>query len=219
MDGTIEGWARLLHSVAGRPRDVTISEFRDEMGNRRGVDVAFFAARSGAGSATAVDPRSPTDERFWWACAGAAVDVARVLQDLSHADRVESDRGALIPQGVHRTIEVWTETEFASLHALSRLGLRALDAGLIDRALNAARWHIGHTQPDNATNRPWAVHLFALLAAREGDSDAALFAETLLHNCRMRGGAPDVLSGHILTDSAQWLEAIREGLIRRSSSA
>ncbi|MEO1585156.1 MAG: hypothetical protein AAFR96_11390, partial [Planctomycetota bacterium] len=65
---------------------------------------------------------------------------------------------------------------------------------------------IREIQPDNATNLPWAVHVFCVLAERDGDADASLYAETLLHNCVVGGaGRPDKLSALILLDSARRL--------------
>ncbi len=108
-------------------------------------------------------------------------------------------------QGSHRAIEVWTETELASLHALWWLaGLHQQDAWR-ERALRAARWHLIHLQPDNATNRPWAIHLFAHLATHECDAEAAAYAQTLLHNCQVHRGGPDEISSLILIDAAEAL--------------
>lgn len=81
-------------------------------------------------------------------------------------------------------IEVWTEAELSGLHALWRL----LRQGGIERAAlrgrirRAAAWHVEHTQPDNATGRPWAAHVFLIEGLISGWPDARAYAETLLHN-------------------------------------
>ncbi len=61
-------------------------------------------------------------------------------------------------------------------------------------------WHIENTQPDNATNRPWALHVFLLAGSPEGRH----YAETLLHNALVTG--PEPFCAWILMDVATWLE-------------
>lgn len=111
-------------------------------------------------------------------------------------------------------IEVWTERELAGLHALLWLAMRKRDEQAMARVFDAADWHLEHTQPDNATNRAWAAHVFLLLAARRSLADARLYAETLVHNCMVATGAPDALSALILRDAAaalgRWLDTEAE---------
>ncbi|MGP1272488.1 MAG: hypothetical protein ACTS22_04070 [Phycisphaerales bacterium] len=97
-------------------------------------------------------------------------------------------------------IEVWTEIELAAVHSAWALpGWRAASE-------SAARWLLEEIQPDNATNLPWAAHVFAAIAAR-GNQEARLYAETLLHNCVVGRGRPDDLSALILLDSAALLRS------------
>ncbi len=109
----------------------------------------------------------------------------------------------LIQLSVEETVEVWTEQELSAIHALSRLAHRAPDQAIQDRLTRACAWHLEHTQPDNATGHPWAVHVFALRAIDTGDGGAQLYAETLLHNCQMQEGRADGLSAVILQDAAE----------------
>lgn len=127
-----------------------------------------------------------------------------------------AEAGPLSEQGTARSIEVWTETEFCALHAVLWLALERPRGELADRALEAARWHLEHTQPDNATQRPWAVHAFALLESIDGNADARLYAETLLHACQVSMGGADMLSRHILWDAADWLDEACNAAERRS---
>lgn len=111
--------------------------------------------------------------------------------------------GALLEQGTFRTIEVWTETELAMLHLLER----GMDGP--ERARVAARlalgvdWHLEYTQPDNATNRPWALHAFVL----HGSAESSLYAQTLLHNAQAGGAMGDPLVQWILADALVRLRA------------
>lgn len=99
-------------------------------------------------------------------------------------------------------IEVWTETELAAVHAAWSLGpdWRA-------EARRAAAWLVDNIQPDNATNRPWGVHVFASLAHESGGAQFELYAQTLLHNCQVMTGRPDDFSAMILLHAARGLQA------------
>lgn len=110
--------------------------------------------------------------------------------------------GPLFKQDLYQTIEVWTETELSALHALwhhARAGMNELDR----RLASAVAWHLECTQPDNATNHPWAVHVFLL----HGTPESQHFAETLVSNCMVLNGKPDPLSAWILLDAAEGLDS------------
>lgn len=104
-------------------------------------------------------------------------------------------------------VEVWTEVELSSLHALWRLGRLRREPRLRARAVTAMRWHLEHTQPDNATNRPWALHAFL----QEGSAEGEAYAGTLLHNALAHGGRPESLSAWILMDAAVELASGHSG--------
>ena len=99
-------------------------------------------------------------------------------------------------------IEVWTEVELSAMHAAWRLARLGAQPALRQRIERAMQWHLEHTQPDNATNRPWALHAFLL----EGSPEACAYAGTLLHNAIAMGGQPEPLSAWILMDAAAELE-------------
>lgn len=105
--------------------------------------------------------------------------------------------GALLEQGPFRTIEVWTETELAMLHLLERGMDGPARTQVAARLGECIEWHLEHTQPDNATNRPWAMHAFVL----HGSAEAALYAQTLLHNAHAGGAMGDPLVQWILVDA------------------
>jgi hypothetical protein len=109
-------------------------------------------------------------------------------------------QGPLFEQGLFGAIEVWTECELSALQALWWLGRR--QRTLHDRMRSAALWHIENTQPDNATNRPWAIPVFLDIAIRERSHDARLYAETLLHNAIAANGVVEPFSAAILLDAA-----------------
>lgn len=171
-------------------------DFSDELGDRRPIDPLLLA------HATGVAP--PQD--LWQACFGHAetdpalslwltvCDPARPLTiDLRGA-------GPLFPELRDVGIETWTEAELSGLHALP------LVAGCTEaRVISASNWLMAELQPDNGTNRPWAVHVFLDRWIRERHEDARLYAETLAHNCRVTLGVPDRLSAVILASAAKAL--------------
>ncbi|MBI1303002.1 MAG: hypothetical protein GC172_04340 [Phycisphaera sp.] len=166
------------------------------------------------------------EQLLWRACAGEATPWReRVLRE------VEPVRAPLLQPDAYLAIEVWAECELSALHALHRLargpegdgGLRArpearpeprLETRLEARLEGAILWHLEHTQPDNSTNRPWALHAFLLLAEARGPDDglareAALYAETLLHNMVATDARDEPLSRWILADAARELARFR----------
>lgn len=217
MNPSHADWARHLRHLAGAETHTDASGFADDLGHTRPVDTPFFAwraARAGHGpDARAAWDDSP-DVLLWAALTDPAVDPASVLSG-PHAERETRQRfddGALFSQRAGKVpLEVWTEQELSAAHALSWLVTQQRHSGLAGTLDDVARWHVRSLQPDNATNHPWAVHLFidrSITLDDETDRGAArLYAETLLHNCQVSMGRPDAFSAQILLDSADWLDA------------
>jgi hypothetical protein len=126
------------------------------------------------------------------ALAGASGD------ELAAADRLLAARpgSSLVDPAGFGALEVWTECELSALHALARLVRVSTTDARASRLEELRRWHLEHTQPDNATNRPWALHVFA----RGPDAESALYAETLLHNVSASDARHEPLSRWILLD-------------------
>lgn len=143
-------------------------------------------------------PRA-SEARLWW----AIHQPSPTTESLPDTGGI----GPLLPVDDYRAIEVWTECELASLHALRNLAGRPdvdphLRSALATRLDRAVTWHLDHTQPDNATNRPWAIHVFA----ERSDPEAQLYAEGLLHACQVGSTQLEPLSRAILLDAALQLE-------------
>ncbi len=172
-----------------------VANFRDELGHRRATDAPLLARLLG------VEPGEPPislhpDAALWWALHDGSFDPSSLI---------EVCEGPLVPSLRRLGVEVWSEGELAALHALSWHAIRPETSRLAARVESAARWHLDELQPDNATNRPWAVHVFADLAHRTGDPAAHSHAGTLVHNSIVALGRPDRLSAVILLDAAEWL--------------
>jgi hypothetical protein len=181
----LERWSRHLHTLAGI-----------DLAPDWPPESAVRPARSG--------PGGPGGEvTLWRSLAAGACGVAESLR------RAGVDLAAAGPLWVSSdwaAIEVWTEAELCGLHGLWRAG-RIADGiepksggALRERLTRAVHWHLEHTQPDNATNRPWAVHVFLL----DGSDEARLYGETLVHNAQAQGNE-DPASRWILADAAREL--------------
>jgi len=190
---TILLWAEHFDTLAERPADIS---------DPAPVIPPAFATWRGHVAASRSDAAatSGSDDALWDMLANGAGAPDRLGALLGASDAT----GPIHPARGGTSLEVWTERELSAMHALLWLG-RSIDSCWIDRAFSAARWHVQETQPDNATNRPWAVHLFLLLGLRDDDHEARLYAETLLSNCQVAGGRPDLLSALILADAADAL--------------
>mgnify|MGYP006896910220 CR=1 FL=1 len=119
---------------------------------------------------------------------------------------VPAGEGPLLAWDQSVAIEVWTECELAALHALARFARHpdpAIASFSGERTAEAIRWHLEHTQPDNATNRPWALHAFLL--AEDGSGEPTAYAGKLLHNRSATEARNEPLSLWILADAAREL--------------
>lgn len=200
-------WARLLRNAAALTLDGAqpgeLDAAGDELGHRRLVDGPFLAwRRREAAPASSVTPGEGLDIEIWNALRSGSPSadlVGRLVGAQSPAPLTPETDGA--------TIEVWTERELAALHGAWRLARRLGREDLAQRCLLAADWHVERLQPDNATNRPWALHVFVIGAAQRISAEHELYAQMLLHNCQIMFGRPDRISAHILLDSAECLEA------------
>ena len=141
-----------------------------------------------------------------------ALFAALLGEEASAHDMIDTRaEGPLFEQGTTATIEVWTERELAAMHAAWLLARRTGSASLASRVDRAASWHIDATQPDNATNRPWAIHVFISLAVRQGRVEGELYAQTLLHNCQVATGRADPFAREIIADAADALAGFGAG--------
>lgn len=182
------------------------SGFCDESGHRRRLDAPLIHHLLGA-PADPPDPPAGVDTAAWWLVASPRPDPAAIESLL-----LARDSGPIIPPDPWVGVEIWTQTELAALHALTTLAVRLrgdpIGARLLARASSAAAWHVEHIQPDNATNHPWAAHLFIDRAVRTGDPMHRLHAETLVNICCVRLGRPDRFSALLLLDAARQLSGL-----------
>ena len=120
---------------------------------------------------------------------------------------------SLTDLGGYQSIEVWTECELSALHALWRLCRTHPSPARAARLRELRAWHLEHTQPDNGTNRPWAIHAF--LAA--GDPESRHCAETMLHAVCASDARGEPLTHWILADAAHELALLAHADAPRTS--
>ena len=162
MQYTIEDWANLLGSLSSTagPAARDASVFADEAGHRRSVDRPFLAwlNRDQEPAAAMEDLTSSREpDVVLWASLAMGRSVPDAIIEHHHANQTRSsyDSGSLFPQRDASgpiAIEVWSEVELSSLHALGWLGRD--DSTLRPILRQVADWHIENLQPDNATNHP-----------------------------------------------------------------
>lgn len=153
-------------------------------------------------------PESPPchlDEILWHALAAGQPPPAETIESL----KIDSaEPGPLAAMTAEDTIEVWTERELSSVHALWGLAHQHSQPDWLARVVNSSHWHLERTEPDNATGRPWAIHVFAWLSIEHDVTEGRMYAEMLLHNCQTLDAKPDPLSAEILRDGADALQSL-----------
>jgi len=206
-------WTNHIHALIRHPladvpfaatdaqKQTYIDTFADEYANRRLTDRPFLAHLL----SLTLDPPaefSALDQHLW-----CLVQSHNFDPDAAHA--LITPAGALVPDSANLAIEYRTMVELGALHALWIIANRSNSQSLIARCLDAAAWHTQELQPDNAINRPWATQVFIALSQSATDTEAAhlahLHAQTLIHNCSISLGSPDILSALILKDAANQL--------------
>ena len=181
-------WIEHLRSIA---EPVAISTGKLGAGE---LDAPFRAAACGECVPLPDEPVQRGEIGLWWALTDERVDIDAIISTPTN--------GSILPQNMFRAIEVWTDADLSALHALWWLAAKHDRPDWFARIEKARNWHIANTQPDNATNRPWALHVFLLA----GSAECNHYAQTLLHNCLTMNGRPDPLSAFILLDAARAIE-------------
>lgn len=194
-------WIARLRAVLGSDPLVGINPdtFADENGNRRSIDRPLLAWLLHFTTAPTND--AGLDLVLWDALANdTSFDDAAIAADGPLQDANAPGRGEV-------AIEVWTERELAAIQALWTIGVQRIEPHFTRRAEAAAQWCVQELQPDNATAHPWAVNAFASLAA-QGDLEADLYAQTLMHNAQVGTGRPGRFASIVLLASLRSLEMI-----------
>lgn len=179
-----------------------ITNFRDDLGNRRPVDAPLLC-RLLIVPFKQISTPVRNDELQLWQAQHSNTDPLTLVAPSS------TTPSPLFPHLHHLAIELWTESELSGLHALSHFAATSQNPAIPARMRSAAAWLLDNIQPDNATQRPWAIHVFLLMAndthlSHTVRSNAQMYADTLLHNAMIPMGpqVPDIFSACILLDSA-----------------
>jgi hypothetical protein len=188
--------------------------FRDDLGHRRAVDAPFISWRlqlagiEHSQPEMGMDPARDPDVALWHALRQG--DDPTPIFDAHEAAHGTPTDGLFAR--VDTALEIWTETELSALHALWWHATLSTAPDLTDRLERAVRGHVAELQPDNATNHPWALHVFLLHAWKHDVPEADMYAQTLLSNSQVMMGKPDRFSAIILLDVADALERSNQAL-------
>jgi len=217
MISSLATWIRRLETAAGAAlgQDLAVAlqhpeaaerwilNFRDDAGHRRSVDAPLLH------HILNVPPRCvPSlphllphlDIALWWRVASGDACPFTTRECVLDAS------GPLVPHLHHEAIELWSTAELSAVHAMAWLSIDQPEWAA--RGRSAAQWLLNHVQPDNATNHPWGVHVFAAMEA-SGDLEAGLYAQTLLNNALVGRERADRFSACVLFDAAQCLRAMQ----------
>lgn len=181
------------------------SAFADDAGHRRDCDLPFLCSMLFVNPTTAMPVGASHLARVWWGWFDYNIRDSLAID--WNAD------GPLLPSLQADGIEVWTETELGTMHALVSSAKGARNKPVIERVFRTATWALENLQPDNATNHPWAIHIFIVMSldpqrAANQRAAADLYAQSLLHNAVVHQGKPDRFSALILWDAAECLESL-----------
>ncbi len=109
--------------------------------------------------------------------------------------------GALLHAGASDNPETLWYHELLLLHALSSYAVQSEDRAIAAAVAKATDYHLHETQPDHATNQPWALFAFIWNERTQPLADA------LLHTSRVQqASAPTGLSLILLADALYCLQ-------------
>lgn len=204
---TIEQWITHLDELIAVPIDSAplratddekyayIESFQDEFGARRATDRALLSRVLGVAHTPQAERGSDLDVLFW--------DAVHDAAQINWEPRISKTDGLVDP--ANYAIEHRTLIELCALHALWHLASKS------ERINDLIDWHTRELQPDNGINRPWGFHAFIVRSIEAEDEEtrrsAMLHAQTLVNNCCITLGQPDILSALILLDGTN---ALRE---------
>lgn len=179
-----------------------VDSFRDEFGSRRSTDGAVVSKVLGIEyQPGGTDLDRDIDVRLWEAVHKPDAVWKPWVSDTAGLGEGLVDGDYAIE---HRTL-----LELSSLHAMMHLANHETE--IWSRIRSLVDWHTRELQPDNGVNRPWGFHAFIVRSIETSDEstqlNAMLHAQTLVSNCCVTFGKPDILSAVILRDGADWLRA------------
>ncbi len=116
-----------------------------------------------------------------WSCS-AWNTLAGGLRDSEPIERLilsQTTAGHFLNPTANDNLESWWYSELILLHAMGTFAAITRSAQAFTTVHKAATYHLNETQPDHATNEPWAIFPFLLQA------ETRSLADQLLHNARM----------------------------------
>jgi hypothetical protein len=107
--------------------------------------------------------------------------------------RRQHESGAFLSADLSDNPETLWYHELVILHAAASHAVQMEDRALASAVAKATKFHLSQTQPDHATNQPWALFAFIW------NPETRTLADALLHNQAMLAGAQDASSPSPLT--------------------
>jgi hypothetical protein len=161
----------------------------------------------GSGVARAVDGARWV-EAVWWALAShAAGEVLGVKTDLARSafGRLAARQrpsGTFLEAGARDNPETHWSHELLLLHAAASYAAGSGNGAVGAAVARAAEYHLNETQPDHATNQPWALAAFARHAQTRPVADGMLHAAATIGR---RSGVTSILLADALYCLRLWM--------------
>jgi hypothetical protein len=127
--------------------------------------------------------------------------------------RAQADNGAFLTATASDNPETHWYHELVILHAAASYAARAEDGTSASAAARNAHFHLKETQPDHATNQPWALFAFAC------NDKTRVLADDLLHNANVLAQSATPTSGVSLILLSDALYCLKLFLDRTGSAA
>lgn len=184
---------RILPTVVGRDPGAAVGSAHatsanvavGSIGLLRQVLLPNYAARVCGSGGTTLSTRIPgtieAGNGMAWACA-AWNELATGPERHDALDTLithQSPAGHFLRPSPADNLESWWYAELILLHAVGTYAVVANNEKARHAASRGASYHLLETQPDHATNEPWAIFSFLIQPATRS------LADQLLHNARM----------------------------------
>jgi hypothetical protein len=189
----VYAWLRAAVGTPGDRWQNQMMRWCESIENDLGEASAPMHAQDGWNALALHVAAKPLDRADW---------IARAAQTFDRLAQGQQQSGALLPPMPQINPETRWYDELVLLHAMSTYGIQTRDPAIESAVRRATEFHLMETQPDHATQQPWAV--FAFLS----NPDTRIQGEQILDAAIMRNSSNlDAISLILLADALWCMRA------------